>query len=89
LAENGPDFLDHPQLEIALIDFLHCQHRGGRDVDDGYLAHLFCSSHFVIRAFICVFIVWTDSAAEYKIAWLVFVGAFRFVGETLLPSFRP
>jgi len=34
----------------------------------------------VIRAFICVFIVWTDSGAQYKIAWLVFVGALPIVG---------
>ena len=34
----------------------------------------------LVRAFVCVFIVWTDSAAEYKIAWLVFVGAFPVIG---------
>ena len=36
----------------------------------------------LIQAFVCVFIVQTESAAQYKIVWLVFVGAFPIVGVT-------
>src|SRR5574344_2023677 len=36
----------------------------------------------LIQAFVCIFIVQTDSAAQYKIVWLVFVGALPVVGVT-------
>jgi cardiolipin synthase len=42
----------------------------------------FLAVYFLIRLGICVFIVQTDSAVDYKVAWLVFVGALPLVGET-------
>src|SRR5574344_1185782 len=66
-------------IEIALLIFFTVS-----IVADGMSTPGTSLTYFIIlivaRAFICVFIVWTDSAAQYKIAWLVFVGALPIVG---------
>jgi len=51
------------------------------DVDDTTYFSLL-AVYFVIRCGVCVFIIQTDSAVDYKVAWLVFVGALPLIGET-------
>ena len=37
---------------------------------------------FALQVFVCVFIVQTDAAVDYKVVWLVFVGAFPVLGQS-------